>query len=193
MSKGFWVLSCTFNRKPTGNRCFFKMINLQKTIVSRVSKAMFNHLFKNIHYFPLLDFWTYTYIHIYIFSRDRKRKWKNPSRSAAAPLDPSIPEAWRSCDGGWKICKRCWTSSASRRFARKFRASDTELGVPFGGRSGGSKGTPKSSPQSNVRKWYLGKWNQRLEPAVCPSCLILSHTHMAMGQIVPPVNIPIPP
>ena len=26
-------------------------------------------------------------------------------------------------------------------------------------------------------KWHLGKWNQKLKPAVCPSSLILSHTH----------------
>ena len=32
--------------------------------------------------------------------------------------------------------------------------------------------------QKHVPKW-LGKWNQRLKPAVCPSCLILSHTQLA--------------
>ena len=32
--------------------------------------------------------------------------------------------------------------------------------------------------QINVPKWHLGKWNQRLKPAVCPSCLILSHSHL---------------
>ena len=32
--------------------------------------------------------------------------------------------------------------------------------------------------KTGIRKWNPGKWKHGPKPAVCPSCLILSHTHM---------------
>ena len=38
--------------------------------------------------------------------------------------------------------------------------------------------------QINVPKWHLGKWNQRLKTAACPSSLILSHTHTCTSRFL---------
>ena len=48
-----------------------------------------------------------------------------------------------------------------------------------------SKVSQTAVGQTNVPKWHLGKWNQRLKPAVCPSCLILSHTQTCLWKPYP--------
>ena len=41
--------------------------------------------------------------------------------------------------------------------------------------------------KQEVPKWNPGKWNHGPQPAVCPSCLILSH-HMSPTKRVPPLR-----
>ena len=37
------------------------------------------------------------------------------------------------------------------------------------------------APKTGIPKWNPGKWKHGPTPAVCPSCLILSHPHIAIA------------
>ena len=52
----------------------------------------------------------------------------------------------------------------------------------FAGFFGWLLGEHVAVAQINVA-WHLGKWNQGLKAAVCPSSLILSHTHVVLAQV----------
>ena len=64
---------------------------------------------------------------------------------------------------------------------------------PNAGAAGGLMHNPRPNgwtygcgSKKNVPEWHLGKWNQRLKPAVCPGSLILSHTPLGQtsGQCI---------